>query len=98
MLPDVVGVGFEGRELFGDVDRVHAGDGLANAVRDLPKERFEAGFDVGITPDGNLLWMTAATMVPSMCTSYRTLLVLAKEPAGWRIVHQHYSEALYLDD
>jgi ketosteroid isomerase-like protein len=52
----------------------------------------------GITPDGNLLWMTAATMVPSMCTSYRTLLVLAKEPAGWRIVHQHYSEALYLDD
>jgi ketosteroid isomerase-like protein len=46
----------------------------------------------GITPDGKLLWMTAATVVPSMCTSYRTLLVLAKEPAGWRIVHQHYSE------
>lgn len=52
----------------------------------------------GTTPDGNLLWMTAATMVPSMCTSYRTFLVLAKEPAGWRIIHQHYSEALYLDD
>jgi ketosteroid isomerase-like protein len=52
----------------------------------------------GATPDGNLLWMTAATMVPSMCTSYRTFIVLAKEPAGWRIVHQHYSEAMYLDD
>lgn len=52
----------------------------------------------GTTADGNLLWMTAATTVPATCTSYRTLLVLAKEPAGWRIVHQHYSEPIYLDD
>ena len=51
-----------------------------------------------IAPDGELMWMTTATMVAKMCTSYRTFLVLAKESAGWRIVHQHYSEPLYLDD
>jgi hypothetical protein len=50
----------------------------------------------GIAPDGELMWMTAGTMVTRMCTSYRTFLVLAKEPAGWRIVHQHYSEPVYL--
>jgi ketosteroid isomerase-like protein len=51
----------------------------------------------GLSPDGELMWMTAATMVSKLCTSYRSFFVLAKEPGGWRIVHQHYSEPLYLD-
>lgn len=52
----------------------------------------------GISPDGELIWMTAATTVFKMCTSYRTFLVLAKEGTGWKIVHQHYSEPVYLED
>ncbi len=58
--------------------------------RDEPKLPSRAG----ATTDGALLWMTVATSVPKLCTSYRTLVVLAKEPAGWRIVHQHFSEPI----
>ncbi|MBZ0233212.1 MAG: nuclear transport factor 2 family protein [Deltaproteobacteria bacterium] len=51
----------------------------------------------GLAPGGDLLWMTAATTVTRMCTSYRSFFVLAKERAGWRIVHHHYSEPISLD-
>lgn len=51
----------------------------------------------GFAPDGELLWMTTATMYTKMCTSYRTFFVLAKEKAGWRIVHQHYSVPAWAD-
>jgi len=42
---------------------------------------------------GDLAWIMMPVGAPSqMCTTYRALFVLAKEPAGWRIVHQHYAE------
>jgi len=43
-------------------------------------------------PDGELMWMYTATRFHEQCTDYRSFFVLAKEPAGWRLVHQHYSE------
>jgi len=47
----------------------------------------------GLGPDGEMAWMVAAVHSPDeYCTMYRALFVLAKEKAGWRIVHQHYSE------
>jgi ketosteroid isomerase-like protein len=30
-------------------------------------------------------------MSHAQCTHYRTVIVLAKEATGWRIVHQHFS-------
>jgi ketosteroid isomerase-like protein len=48
----------------------------------------------GLGADGELMWMYIATMSHAQCTQYRTLLVLAKETAGWRLVHQHYSEPI----
>jgi ketosteroid isomerase-like protein len=42
--------------------------------------------------DGELAWVIAPIMAPSqLCTMYRGFFVLAKESAGWKIVHQHYS-------
>lgn len=43
--------------------------------------------------DGELIWLDAGAN-PEMrfCTSYRAMFILAKERAGWRIVHQHYSK------
>lgn len=47
----------------------------------------------GLGPDGEMAWMVAAVHAPDQyCTMYRALFVLQKEKAGWRIVHQHYSE------
>jgi len=46
----------------------------------------------GAGPDGTQLWLYTTTRSHEQCAEYRTLLVLAKEPAGWRIVHHHYSE------
>lgn len=46
----------------------------------------------GAGPDGEQFWLYTTTTSHDQCTDYRTFLVLAKEPAGWRIVHQHYSE------
>jgi ketosteroid isomerase-like protein len=43
------------------------------------------------TGDGELLWIYLGTMSHAQCTHYRTVIVLAKEAAGWRIVHQHFS-------
>jgi ketosteroid isomerase-like protein len=48
----------------------------------------------GLGAGGELMWMYVATMSHAQCTQYRTFLVLAKEAAGWRIVHQHYSERI----
>jgi len=46
-----------------------------------------------IGPDGEMMWIAMGVIAPAgLCVSYRTLLVLAKEKAGWRIVHQHYSQ------
>jgi len=45
-------------------------------------------------PDGEMMWISTGIVAPvEFCTSYRTLFVLAKESAGWRIVHQHYSSS-----
>ncbi len=49
----------------------------------------------GSGPDGELMWIALAVAAPAqLCTTYRTLLVLQNEKAGWRIVQQHYSEPL----
>jgi ketosteroid isomerase-like protein len=46
----------------------------------------------GVTPDGALAWMALEIGGPSdQCTDYRTMFVLASEPDGWKLVHQHYS-------
>jgi ketosteroid isomerase-like protein len=50
----------------------------------------------GAAPDGELMWTVLSIGSPSeLCTTYGALFVLAKEPAGWRIVHQHYAERFY---
>jgi ketosteroid isomerase-like protein len=43
------------------------------------------------TADGELAWIYLGTMSHAQCTHYRTIIVLAHEAAGWRIVHQHFS-------
>jgi ketosteroid isomerase-like protein len=50
----------------------------------------------GISPDGQLMWMSFEIMSGKLCTMYRPLFILAKEKAGWRIVHQHYSKPVSL--
>lgn len=41
----------------------------------------------------DLMWIATRVLSnPQFCTEYDALFVLAKEPAGWRIVHQHYAE------
>lgn len=43
--------------------------------------------------DGELMWIGMNVTSPAQfCILYRALFMLAKEPGGWRIVHQHYSE------
>ncbi len=32
-----------------------------------------------------------------LCATYRTTFVLAREKAAWKIVHQHYSEPIWID-
>ena len=51
----------------------------------------------GLGPDGELGWMATRVAYFRLCTSYRTLFVLAKEKGAWKIVHQHYSEPTDLD-
>jgi hypothetical protein len=36
--------------------------------------------------------MCTTTTSNAQCTEYRTFFALAKEPAGWRRVHQHFAE------
>jgi hypothetical protein len=48
----------------------------------------------GIGPGGDLMWLALSVSSMHQCTNYRVLVVLAKEKAGWKIVHQQYSEAL----
>ncbi len=43
------------------------------------------------TGDGELVWIYLGTMSHAQCTHYRTIIVLAKQAAGWRIVHQHFA-------
>jgi hypothetical protein len=45
----------------------------------------------GVGADGEMAWVSLTVGTMARCTNYRALLVLAKEKAGWRIVHQHYS-------
>lgn len=46
----------------------------------------------GTSSDGELLWLALPIGAPvQMCSEYRGFFVLAKEPSGWKIVHQHYS-------
>lgn len=63
----------------------------------LQAETGEAGTypaRAGLGPDGELAWIAMGVIGPDeLCVSYRTLMVLAKEPTGWKIVHQHYSQA-----
>lgn len=61
-----------------------AGGGAAEGGKGLPAR-------AGAGPDGELMWMYFATSMHAQCTEYRTFAVLAKEAAGWRIVHQHYA-------
>jgi ketosteroid isomerase-like protein len=56
---------------------------------DLEKSR-----RAGIAPGGDLMWLALSLSSMHQCTNYRVLVVLAKEKTGWKIVHQHYSEAL----
>ena len=56
----------------------------------------EAGQDLSaranIAPDGQLAWMALEVGgPPELCTDFRTFYVVAKDKAGWRVVHQHYS-------
>lgn len=52
----------------------------------------ELSAHAGITPDGELAWMALEIGgPPDQCTDYRTMFVLANEPDGWKLVHQHYS-------
>lgn len=49
----------------------------------------------GIGSDGEMMWVVMGAIAPPrLCTTYRTLFVLAKEPNGWRIVHHHYSQGI----
>jgi hypothetical protein len=48
----------------------------------------------GATPDGALMWTAVGVAYFRLCTSYRTLFVMAQEKGKWRIVHQHYSEPI----
>lgn len=56
------------------------------------EERAALPVMAGVGPDDELSWMALGVAYVPLCVNYRTLFVLAKEPAGWRIVHQHYSE------
>ncbi|MBV8758618.1 MAG: hypothetical protein JO257_15130 [Deltaproteobacteria bacterium] len=56
----------------------------------------EQGKDISaranIAPDGQLAWMALEVGGPTeLCTDYRAFYVVAKDKAGWRVVHQHYS-------
>jgi len=56
----------------------------------------EAGKDLSavanIAPDGQLAWMALEVGGPTeLCTDYRAFYIVAKDKAGWRVVHQHYS-------
>jgi hypothetical protein len=46
----------------------------------------------GIAPGGDLAWVALHVQTMWQCTSYRTLFVLQKEGAAWKLVDQHYSE------
>ncbi|MGE5184064.1 MAG: nuclear transport factor 2 family protein [Acidobacteriota bacterium] len=48
----------------------------------------------GIAPGGDLMWLALSMSSTQQCTNYRVLMVLAKEGKSWKIVHQHYAEAL----
>jgi hypothetical protein len=46
-----------------------------------------------IGPDGEMMFVAMGIVAPpQLCTTYRTLFVLAKESGGWKIVHHHYSQ------
>jgi hypothetical protein len=52
----------------------------------------------GATADGELMWMAVGVAYFRLCTSYRTMFVMAREKGAWRIVHQHYSEPVGIAD
>ena len=62
----------------------------------IQPETGEAGNDpvrAGLGPDGEMAWIAFGMRGPDeLCVSYRTLMVLAKEASGWKVVHQHYSQ------
>ena len=51
----------------------------------------------GVGPDGELAWIDTGVAYFKLCATYRTTFVLAREKAGWKIVHQHYSEPVRVD-
>lgn len=51
----------------------------------------------GVGPDGELSWVVVGVAYFKLCTSYRTMFVMAQEKGAWKIVHQHYSEPVELD-
>nr|HEX4314940.1 nuclear transport factor 2 family protein [Kofleriaceae bacterium] len=63
------------------------GVGIALGTGDKPRAI------AGVTPDGQLAYVTMAVDAPSAyCTQYRAQFVLATDKAGWRVASQHYSE------
>jgi ketosteroid isomerase-like protein len=76
------------KKLFKKWNVTWGGDGEDVSKDKGPVARAGAG------PDGELLWLYTTASSHEQCTDYRALFVLAKEPAGWRIVHQHYSEQI----
>lgn len=61
----------------------------AHADLDAPTPAARAN----ISADGELMWVALSIVPPpQLCVTYRALFVLAKEPSGWKIVHQHDSE------
>jgi hypothetical protein len=51
----------------------------------------------GVTADGELMWMATTVAYYRLCVSYRALFVMAKEKGAWKIIHQHYSEPIWVD-
>jgi hypothetical protein len=50
----------------------------------------------GIAPGGDLAWVATSVQTFWQCKSYRALFVLQKEGSAWKIVHQHYSDTVYV--
>jgi ketosteroid isomerase-like protein len=84
--------------LFGPADTTIGGAAIKNVFSrwKVTGPWHEPGKDLsaraGVTPDGELAWMALEIGgPPDQCTDFRTLFVLASEPDGWKLVHQHYS-------
>ena len=46
----------------------------------------------GLGPGSEMMWIAAPIMAPAkFCAEYRGFFVVAKEAAGWKFVHEHFS-------